>query len=75
MIDAMKMKRSIYFATLQGYVIFETSSREMASSQRILKSLTIIFYEELLSSSKCISPAQLGVGKRVTFHNKCLIYI
>ena len=24
MIDAMKMKRSIYFATLQGYVIFET---------------------------------------------------
>ena len=24
MIDAVKMKRSIYFATLQGYVIFET---------------------------------------------------
>ena len=24
MIDAKKMKRSIYFATLQGYVIFET---------------------------------------------------
>ena len=24
MIDAMKVKRSIYFATLQGYVIFET---------------------------------------------------
>ena len=24
MIDSMKVKRSIYFATLQGYVIFET---------------------------------------------------
>ena len=24
MVDAMKVKRSIYFATLQGYVIFET---------------------------------------------------
>ena len=24
MVDAMKLKRSIYFATLQGYVIFET---------------------------------------------------
>ena len=23
-VDAMKVKRSIYFATLQGYVIFET---------------------------------------------------
>ena len=24
MVEAMNMKRSIYFATLQGYVIFET---------------------------------------------------
>ena len=24
MVDAMEMKRSVYFATLQGYVIFET---------------------------------------------------
>ena len=38
MVDAMEVKRSIYFATLQGYVIFETElyiEYARCSSQKI----------------------------------------
>ena len=40
MVDAMKVKRSIYFATLQGYVIFET---ELYIAERVILNKNLYF--------------------------------
>ena len=45
MVDAMKVKRSIYFATLQGHVIFET---ELYINQDHLGLMLVLIFFRLL---------------------------
>ena len=61
MIDAMKMKRSIYFATLQGYVIFET---KLYVSQLIRFARVCNHVTDFNAQNKCLTAKLLQQGYR-----------
>ena len=67
MIDAMKVKRSVYFVTLQGYVIFETELYMYKNS--VLKQDR---FKPASNFILLIAPRQYFCGSSFCFMSLCL---